>query len=91
MKITRLLLGSPLLVLALNSSAGDMINPADVTPALESLRILQVAPCQASGDGTYTEMVTTMASVLPTAEADALLARYCDECNKVKFAVSLKR
>ncbi len=91
MKNTRLLLGSPLLVLALSTSAGDMINPADVSLGAESLRVLQVAPCQASGDGTYTEMVTTMASVLPAAEADALLARYCDECNKRKFAVSLKR
>ncbi len=91
MKTTRLLLGSPLLVLALAAGADDVISPADISSGIDSLRVLQVAPCQASGDGTYTEMVTTMASVLPTAEADALLARYCDECNKRKFAVSLKR
>ena len=91
MKTTRLLLGSPLLVLALNACADDMTNPTDARIGIESLRVLQVAPCQASGDGTFTEMVTTMASVLPAADADALLARYCDECNKRKFAVSLKR
>ncbi|OYY95471.1 MAG: hypothetical protein B7Y41_02925 [Hydrogenophilales bacterium 28-61-23] len=59
--------------------------------SLDSLNVLSVAPCKASGDGTFTEMVTTMASVLSPAEADALLARYCDACNKQKFAAARVR
>jgi hypothetical protein len=61
------------------------------TTQVETLDVLNVAPCKASGDGTFVEIITTMASVLPPAEAEALLARYCDECNKQKFLVSQTR
>jgi hypothetical protein len=91
MKLTQLLLGVALLAIGLNAGAGDIAkaagNHADVA-GLTSLNVLQFAPCKPSGDGTYVEMITTMASVLPPAEADALLARYCEECFKKKFAVS---
>jgi hypothetical protein len=52
---------------------------------------LRVSPCKTNGDGTYVEMITTMASVLPPAEADALLARYCEECFRRKFSLSQTR
>jgi hypothetical protein len=36
-------------------------------------------------------MITTMASVLSPAEAEAFLARYCEACNKQKLLVSQAR
>ena len=94
MKHYQLLLGAALLTIGLNAGAGDIAkaagNHANVA-GIKSLNVLQVAPCKPSGDGTYVEMITTMASVLPPAEADALLARYCEECFKKKFAVSQAR
>jgi len=94
MKLSQLLLSVALLAIGLNAGAGDVAkaagNQADVA-GITSLNVLQVAPCKPSGDGTYVEMITTMASVLPPAEADALLARYCDECLRHKFNVSQSR
>ncbi len=86
--------GSLLLALSLSAGAHETTGPqgssAD-TIRLDPLNIMQAAPCKASGDGTFAEMITTMASVLPPAEADAFLARYCVECNRRKFTLSLTR
>ena len=76
-----------LLVLSLGTSG---IQAAESTQ-VDTLDVLNVAPCKASGDGTYAEMITTMASVLPPAEAEAFLARYCEACNKQKLLVSQAR
>lgn len=84
MKKIQHLVGVALLALGLNASANDTV----INTNIPQLNILKVAPCKASGDGSYTEMVTTMASVLPPAEADALLARYCEECQRMKFNLS---
>jgi hypothetical protein len=96
MNTAKLLLGSVLLTLSLNTLADsstpvDAIQPAAAGPAAISLDILKVAPCKTNGDGTYVEMITTMASVLPPEIGDALLARYCEECFKRKFQVTQKR
>lgn len=84
MKKIQLILSAALLSIGLNASAND----SAIDPALHKLDILNVAPCESTVDVGFTEMVTTMASVLPPAEADALLARYCDECHKMKFNLS---
>ena len=76
-----------LLVISLGASGVQAAEPAKI----DTLDVLNVAPCKASGDGTYVEMITTMASVLPPAESEAFLARYCEACNKQKFLVSQSR
>ncbi len=53
----------------------------------DNLNVAATASCKPSGDGTFAEIVTTMASVLPQAEGDALLARYCSDCMKRKLLV----
>jgi len=87
MKDRKSVVAGMLLVMSLGASG---IQAAETTQ-VETLDVLNVAPCKASGDGTFVEIITTMASVLPPAEAEALLARYCDECNKQKFLVSQTR
>jgi hypothetical protein len=82
---SKILLGSILLALSIGASATDTHQSATETASLESLDILNVAPCKASGDGTYVEIITTMASVLPPEEADQFLALYCDPCLVKKF------
>lgn len=77
------------LLLALSLAAGG-IHAAERAEVVE-LDVLSVAPCKASGDGTYVEIITTMASVMPPEEADAFLAKYCDACFKQKFVVSKTR
>jgi hypothetical protein len=96
MRTAKILLGSVLLAISLNTFADSsapvgIMQPADAGPAAISLDILKVAPCKTTGDGTYVEMITTMASVLPPEIGDALLARYCEECFKRKFQVTQKR
>lgn len=44
--------------------------------------------CKPKGDGTFAEIVTTMASVLSPAEGARLLDRYCEPCMKQRFALS---
>jgi len=92
---SRSILGSLILVISLNVGAQEATQPIGIHgngPAnLEPLAVLRVAPCKASGDGTYVEMITTMASVLPPAEAEAFLARYCEACNRRKFTLSQTR
>jgi hypothetical protein len=85
MTLSKILLGSTLLALSLGVGATDSTQSAAETASLELLDVLNVAPCKASGDGTYVEMITTMASVLPPEEADKFLARYCEACFKQKF------
>ncbi len=87
MKDRKASIAGMLLVLSLGASG---IQAAESTQ-IDTLDVLNVAPCKASGDGTYAEMITTMASVLPPAEAEAFLARYCDACNKQKLLVSQAR
>jgi hypothetical protein len=87
MKDRKSVVAGMLLVMSLGASG---IQAAETTQ-VDTLDVLNVAPCKASGDGTFVEIITTMASVLPPAEAEALLARYCDECNKQKFLVSQTR
>jgi hypothetical protein len=87
MKTSRLLLTGILLTLGLGAQADQGAGSPAVTSKLDVLTVLQQAPCKSGGDGTYTEIVTTMASVLPPAEGRALLERYCDACNKQKFGL----
>ena len=87
MKDRKTVITGILLVLSLGASG---IQAAESTQ-VDTLDVLNVAPCKASGDGTYAEMITTMASVLPPAEAEAFLARYCEACNKQKLLVSQAR
>jgi hypothetical protein len=87
MKDRKSLVAGMLLVMSLGTSG---IQAAESTQ-IDTLDVLKVAPCKASGDGTYAEMITTMASVLPPAEAEAFLARYCEACNKQKLLVSQAR
>lgn len=95
MKAAKFLLGSIFLSLSLNVGADDSSLPSAIksadTSQIDSLNILSVSPCKTTGDGTYVEMITTMASVLPPELGDALLARYCEECYKRKFLVTQKR
>jgi hypothetical protein len=92
MKKIQLILSAALISIGLNVSANVSANDAaidaTITPAIQQNKLLSVAPCKSSADGSYTEMVTTMASVLPPAEADILLTRYCDECLKIRFNLS---
>lgn len=92
MKSPRIFLALALIAFGLNAGADNAAKMASgASTRLESLGVLNVSPCKASGDGTYVEMITTMASVLPPAEADALLARYCEECFRRKFSLSQSR
>ena len=94
MKSPRIFLVMALVAFGLNANADDVTkttSSASSLAGIESLNVLRVAPCKGSGDGTYVEMITTMASVLPPAEADALLARYCEECFRRKFSLSQSR
>jgi hypothetical protein len=94
MKSARLLLALTLLAIGLNAGADDGAKASKVSnevASIETLNVLRVSPCKTNGDGTYVEMITTMASVLPPAEADALLARYCEECFRRKFSLSQTR
>jgi hypothetical protein len=72
------------------SLAAGGIHAAEQAEVVE-LDVFSAAPCKASGDGTYVEIITTMASVLPQEEADAFLAQYCEACFKQKFVVSQTR
>jgi len=87
MKDLKSVVAGMLLVISLGANG---IQAAEST-RLDKLDVLNVAPCKASGDGTYVEMITTMASVLPPAEAEAFLARYCEACNKQKLLVTQSR
>lgn len=87
MKDRKSVVAGMLLVMSLGANG---IQAAESTQ-IDTLDVLNVAPCKASGDGTYVEMITTMASVLPPAEAEAFLARYCEACNKQKLHVSQAR
>ena len=87
MKYRNSVIASMLLVM---TSATTSIQAAESTQ-IDKLDVLNVAPCKASGDGTYVEMITTMASVLPPAEAEAFLARHCEACNKQKLLVTQSR
>ncbi len=87
MKVRKSVVAGMLLVMSFGTSG---IQAAESTQ-IDTLDVLNIAPCKASGDGTYVEMITTMASVLPPAEAEALLARYCEACNKRKLLVSQTR
>jgi len=84
MKVRKFSLGSLLLVLSLGTGG---IHAAEQTEVVK-LDAFSAAPCKASGDGSYVEIITTMASVLPPKEADAFLAQYCEACFKQKFVVS---
>lgn len=87
-------LASVLLLVSLNTLADQTVNPAaaSATPTpIETSTLLKLSPCKPSGDGTYTEMITTMASVMPPAIGDAFLARYCEECMKKKFSLANMR
>lgn len=88
--VSRILFAS-LLSISLQGVAAESEKSLVEITNLDLVNLLRVAPCKASGDGTYTEMITTMASVLPPAEAQALLDRYCDDCNRRKFAAGLPR
>jgi hypothetical protein len=95
MKAIQRALYSFLVAFSLNASADEVspplvINNIDVV-SMNAPNILSIAPCKANGDGTYTEMITTMASVLPPEMGDALLAKYCQECYKRKFQLSQKK
>lgn len=94
MKAAKFLLGTLFLALSLNAGADDASSPTTINSAdsgkIETLNILSVSPCKTTGDGTYVEMITTMASVLPPELGDALLARYCEECYKRKFQLTQK-
>lgn len=63
-------------------------------PTLESklgrqpLQAGTTADCKPKGDGTFTEIVTTMASVLAPAEGIRMLDTYCEPCMKQKFGLS---
>jgi hypothetical protein len=91
MKIHQVLFGISLLTISLGAAADSAIQTNGMlsdTTSIDSLNLMKVAPCRPSGDGTYVEMITTMASVLPPADADALITRYCEECFKRKFSLS---
>ena len=87
MKDRKSVVAGILLVISLGASGVQAAESAKI----DTLDVLNVAPCKAGGDGTYVEMITTMASVLPPAEAEAFLARYCEACNKQKLLVSQAR
>lgn len=46
------------------------------------------ARCTPAGDGTFADIVTTMASVLPADQANALLDKHCSPCMKQCLKVS---
>jgi hypothetical protein len=77
MRTPSLILTLALSSLGLNAIAGDA--------ALDVFKVSGAAACKPSGDGTFSEIVTTMASVLPPEQSDALLAKYCSDCMKQKF------
>ena len=94
MKPLQFVLGAALFTIGLHAGADDAVSSVGIRTndaGLESLDVMRVSPCKSSGDGSYVEIVTTMASVLPPELGDALLARYCDECNRKKFALSQPR
>lgn len=66
-------------------SAENMGRGVETAMPLDVLKVSGVPTCKSSGDGTFAEIVTTMASVLPPDQGDALLAKYCGECAKQKF------
>lgn len=94
MQAIKFLFGSLFVLSSLVASAAEPM-PIAAHPGedvmVETIQGARVAPCKASGDGTYVLMITTMASVLPPAEADAFLARYCDTCFRQKFLASHSR
>lgn len=94
MKTAKCFISTILLAFSLNAVADDATSPSSINTLdsknIESLNILSVSPCKTTGDGTYVEMITTMASVLPPELGDALLARYCEECYKRKFQLTSK-
>ena len=94
MNAAKLLLGTLMLALSLNVVADDAASAITTKftdgNAIESLNVLSAAPCKATGDGSYVEMITTMASVLSPELGDALLARHCEECSKRKFLLTQK-
>jgi hypothetical protein len=94
MKSPRHFLAIALMAIGLHANADDAAKATHVSAevaGIKTLDVLRVSPCKTNGDGTYVEMITTMASVLPPAEADALLARYCEECFRRKFSLSQSR
>lgn len=91
MKSLQILLSATLLAASLGANAEETTKPVTGVTSPEALNVFSVSPCKPSGDGTYTEIITTMASVLPPAAAEAFLERYCDQCNKKKFAAARAR
>jgi len=81
MKKIQYLVGIALLAIGLNACAADTVQITNI----DQLDVLSVSPCKPTGDSSFTEIVTTMASVLPPAEAEALLARYCEDCMLIKL------
>ena len=95
MKAIQRALYSLLVVFSLNASADEASSPVAInnidTSRMDVLSTLSIDPCIPTGDGTFVEMITTMASVLPPEMGDALLAKYCQECYKRKFQLSQKK
>lgn len=94
MYASHFIFGSLFVLTSLVASAAEPISIAansGENVMVDTIDGAHIAPCKASGDGTYVEMITTMASVLPPAEADAFLARYCDTCFRKKFLASHAR
>lgn len=91
MKHLHILFAASLLTLAHNVSAGDTATPVTSVVGAEPISVFSAPTCKPSGDGSFTEIVTTMASVLPPEQGDALLARYCDRCNLIKFSLAQGR
>lgn len=57
-------------------------NPAQVLERINAIQPAQSDVCKTDGDGTFIEIVTTMASVLPPEGATKLLNKYILPCMK---------
>jgi hypothetical protein len=91
MRKSFVLIGAALLAVSFNATSVEGASGGAEKTASATIDVLSVstAPaCKPNGDGTFAEIVTTMASVLPAAQGDALLAEYCGDCIKKKLALS---
>lgn len=87
MKSRLLLISSLTLGLGTASLAAPSPSNVDQAAALQPLQTTVSKDCKPRGDGTFTEMVTTMASVLSPTDGIRLLDTYCEPCMKQKFGL----
>jgi hypothetical protein len=88
MKLQHTLITTALLAMSLSVNAGETTAETPCPPAGPvALSDNPGSACRPIGDGSFAEIVTTMASVLPPEESNALLARYCEPCMKQRLSI----